>query len=117
MARHPLSDRFHQILKELGDLHDLKQLDYGSADDPFANVRSSRDFGISPWVGALVRGNDKMKRLQKKAREGHLANEPAIDSFRDLAVYAIIALVLYEEDEGLLPQEETNGTAAEQRQE
>ncbi len=97
--RHHLSARFHQILRGLGDLHDLKQLDYGAADDPFANIRSSADFGIRPWVGALVRGNDKMKRLQKLSREGNLANEPAVDSFRDLAVYAIIALVLFEEEE------------------
>jgi hypothetical protein len=101
LTRHPLSTRFHQVLRGLGDLHDLKQQDYGTADDPFANVRSSQDFGIRPWVGALVRGNDKMKRLQKLAREGSLANEPAVDSFRDLAVYAIIGLVLYEEEMGL----------------
>lgn len=103
--RHHLSARFHQILQSLGDLHDIKQLDYGAADDPFANVRSSRDFGILPWVGAMVRGNDKMKRLQKFAREGSLANESVVDSFLDLAVYAIIGLVLYEEGEGLLPEE------------
>ena len=113
--RHRLSVRFHQLLKTMGGLHDLKQLDYGAADDPFANVRSSQDFGIRPWVGALVRGNDKMKRLQKKAREGSLANEPAIDSFLDLAVYAIIALVLFEEEEGLLPEEATHHDPAEKR--
>jgi len=71
-----------------------------------AAAGSSRDFGIRPWVGAMVRGNDKMKRLQKFAREGSLANEPVVDSFRDLAVYAIIGLVLYEADEGLLPTQE-----------
>ena len=48
-------------------------------------------------MGALVRGTDKIKRLQKFAREGQLANESVEDSFRDLAVYAIIGLVLYEE--------------------
>lgn len=104
--RHRLSERFHQLIERMGDLHDIKQLDYGAADDPFANVRGSKDFGIRPWVGAMVRGNDKMKRLQKLAREGSLANEPAIDSFLDLAVYAIIGLVLFEEEEGLLPTEE-----------
>ena len=114
--RHHLSARFHHILLGLGDLHDLKQQDYGAADDPFSNVRSSRDFGILPWVGAMVRGNDKMKRLQKFAREGSLANESVVDSFRDLAVYAIIGLVLYEEGEGLLLEEVPHNDPAEQRQ-
>lgn len=114
--RHPLSVRFHQLLKIAGDLHDIKQLDYGAANDPFANVRGSRDFGVRPWVGALLRGNDKMKRLQKLAREGNLANEPAVDSFLDLAVYAIIGLVLFEEEEGLLPEEVAHGQPTEQRQ-
>jgi hypothetical protein len=45
----------------------------------------------------MVRATDKVRRLQKFAREGKLANEAVEDSFRDLAVYAVIALVLYEE--------------------
>jgi hypothetical protein len=45
----------------------------------------------------MVRANDKIKRLQKYAREGNLSNESARDSFMDLAVYALIALVLHEE--------------------
>jgi hypothetical protein len=99
-ARHPSSARFHEILEENGELHDQKQKDYGRGDDPFANVRASTEWGMPGWVGAMVRANDKMKRLQKFARDGTLANEGVIDSFRDLAVYAIIAQVLYEQDQG-----------------
>jgi len=97
--RHPLSQRFHEILDELGELHDRKQQDYGVENDPFANVRSSEAFGIPGWVGAALRGNDKMKRIQAFALKGALANESLEDSLRDLAVYAIIALVLLEEGE------------------
>src|SRR5207245_10917894 len=46
LARHPNSARFHQILKELGELHDKKQADYGRGDDPFANVRASTEWGV-----------------------------------------------------------------------
>ena len=95
--RHPASARFHAILKELGDLHDKKQADYGRATDPFANVRASEEWGIPAWVGAMVRATDKVRRLETFARRGSLANESAVDSFADLAVYAVIALVLYEE--------------------
>lgn len=97
-GRHPNSARFHEILRELGELHDRKQQDYGSDKDPFANVRASTDWGIPPHVGALVRLNDKVKRLQAFARKGSLANESAEDSMRDIAVYAVIALVLYEQE-------------------
>jgi hypothetical protein len=100
MERHPSSERFHEILKELGDLHDKKSLDYGRAHDPFANVRASEDFGVPPWIGALIRLNDKVKRLQAFAIKGSLANESVDDSLRDIAVYAAIALVLYEQESG-----------------
>lgn len=92
----PSSARFHKILEELGKLHDSKQSDYGRSGDPFANIRASEEWGISPWVGALVRLNDKVRRLQSFALKGTLANESAEDSMRDIAVYAVISLVLYE---------------------
>ncbi len=91
------SERFHEILKELGELHDRKQADYGTSADPFANVRASVAFGVPAWKGCMMRANDKMVRIQKAAREGKLANEALDDSLRDLAVYAIIGLCLWEE--------------------
>src|SRR3990172_3802651 len=95
---HPASQRFHEILRELGALHNKKQADYGTDTDPFANVRGSTEWGVPAWVGALVRANDKIKRLQSFARKGVLANESVQDSLRDLAVYAVISLVLYEQE-------------------
>jgi hypothetical protein len=105
LANEPLkgSALFHDILRSLGELHDRKQADYGSTGDPFRNVRNSEDFGIPAWVGAIVRANDKMRRLQTASeqvlagQDVSLKNESIIDSFRDLAVYAIIAEVLYRE--------------------
>ena len=96
--RHPNSARFHQLLKEIGELHDRKQADYGRGDDPFANVRSSTEWGVPAWVGAMIRLNDKVRRLQTLATKGALANEAATDSLQDIAVYALIALVLYEQE-------------------
>jgi hypothetical protein len=45
----------------------------------------------------VIRANDKMARLQTFVRRRQLRNESVEDSLRDLAVYAVIALVLYEE--------------------
>lgn len=86
-------------------MHDRKQTDYGRTEDPFSNVRASIDFGVPGWIGAVIRANDKMKRLQKAAVQyletGQItmANESVVDSFDDLGVYIAIARVLYEEEE------------------
>lgn len=98
MPRHPLSTKFHALLKEAGDLHDLKQKDYGQDHDPFSNVRASEDFGVPGWVGCMMRGNDKMRRIQKAAVGQELNNESLRDSLMDLAVYSLIAVVLLEEE-------------------
>lgn len=95
---HPNSQKFHDLLKEAGDLHDSKQTDYGNPTDPFNNLRGSLDWGIEPWVGACVRMNDKVKRLQAYVRNGSLKHESARDSLMDIAVYALIAIVLLEEE-------------------
>jgi hypothetical protein len=87
-------------MDELKALHLQKQADYGRANDPYANVRGSLEWGIRPWVGAMYRAGDKIKRIQKYAATGKLANEAVVDSFKDLAVYAVIALVLWEEENG-----------------
>ena len=96
--RHPNSARFHTLLAELGTLHDRKQVDYGRGDDPFANVRASEEWGMAPWIGAMIRLTDKVRRLQAFAIKGTLANEGVEDSLKDIAVYAIIALVLFEQE-------------------
>lgn len=88
----------------MGKLHDLKQKDYGRLNDPFSNVRSSEDFGVPGWVGGMVRANDKMRRIQKAAGQAvngevvSLSNESLEDSLLDLAVYSIISLVLYRQE-------------------
>jgi hypothetical protein len=89
---------FLQVVDEIVALHHKKQADYGKSHDPFANVRASEDFGIPGWVGCMTRANDKMKRLQKAAKGGTMSNESVEDSLLDLAVYAIIGLVLYREN-------------------
>lgn len=96
-------ERFHELLKELGELHDRKQEDYGREEDPFANVRGASEWGVSPWVGAMVRAQDKVRRLQKYARTGTLTNEGVRDSFMDLAIYSLIGLRLWEEEHQELP--------------
>lgn len=94
---HSRTKRFLEVMEELKALHIAKSSDYGSDKDPFANLSSATEFGVEPWVGAMIRLNDKVKRLQAFAKKGSLANESVDDSLRDISVYAAIAVVLYEE--------------------
>jgi hypothetical protein len=90
---------FEKVLQEIHDLHTKKQSDYGRPEqgDPFANVRASEDFGIPGWLGAVIRANDKVRRIQKYARGGTMINESVEDSLLDAAVYFMIALCLFRE--------------------
>src|SRR5438128_1051809 len=90
---------FDEIIEELRGLHWQKNKDYGTDHDPYQNVRGSQDWGVAPWVGAMVRLSDKIRRLQKYALDGVLANEGAEDSLRDIAVYAVIALDLWRQEQ------------------
>ncbi len=91
------NERFWFKLAQVAELHIRKAHDYGAGDDPLANVRASQEFGIPPWVGVAIRMNDKMIRIKSMLAKGELENEPIEDSFLDIAVYALIALILYEE--------------------
>ena len=95
--RHPSSQRFHEILQELGELHDQKSIGYGTDEDPLANVRSSEEWCVPAWTGCMIRAQDKIRRLQAFSQKGELPFEAIEDAFRDLAVYSIIGLILFEE--------------------
>lgn len=99
ISSHDQTLRFYELLGNMGLLHAVKQQDYGRTQDPFANVRASEEWGMAPWIGAMVRLNDKVRRLQMFAQRGDLANESAEDSMLDIAVYALIALLLYRDDQ------------------
>ena len=95
---HKSSCEFYQRLVEAAELHAKKQRDYGTGEDPFANVRATEKFGIPAWVGVAIRMNDKITRIQSMVKKGSLANESVEDSLLDIGVYAIIALVLRQQD-------------------
>lgn len=95
---HPHTERFLQIMDELKALHAAKSKDYGSGKDPLANLTASAEFGVPPWIGVMIRLNDKVTRLKSFAEKGSLANESVEDSLRDISVYSALCLVLYEEE-------------------
>ena len=87
---------FVAILKEVVELHARKCADYGSEEDPYANVSDSAHWGVDPWVGAAIRMSDKERRLKQYATTGTLSNEGVRDSLIDNCVYPIIRTLLYD---------------------
>jgi len=90
-------EHYKRILEEIRTLHEAKGADYGSDEDPFANLRASEQFGLPAWVGVAIRMQDKMTRIQSFVRKGFLENESVEDSFLDLANYAMLGLALMRE--------------------
>jgi len=84
-------------LDEMRQMHIAKAHDYGTDQDPLSNLRASAQFGVEPWVGAVIRMNDKVTRIASLCQKGTLKNESVEDSLLDIAAYALLALVLLDE--------------------
>ena len=96
--RHPSSTAFVDLLREMQRLHESKSLDYGSEEDPLANIRQGADFvGFEPWRGCMVRIADKVQRLKTFCRTGRLVHEGVRDTLLDLSAYSLLAIVLFDE--------------------
>ena len=109
--------RFFALLSEMAEMHSVKAFSYGIhdaedegfIDDPLAAPRySSPDFGIDSWVYALMRANENMRRLQAQAITNHPRKNAMRDCFIDLASHALVALILWEEDQGM-PEDAIDG--------
>jgi len=105
MRGHP---RFYEVLQELAQLHNAKNTDYATQADPLMNF--TRRAEIELKFGTITEGrpatkvaiNDLLKQLTagmsllQKGETGKVEGVP--DRLKDTAVYAILALILYEEN-------------------
>ena len=91
--------RFYKLLEEIAELHSRKNHDYAKTSEPLSNFTRSRALGVEPWRGVLVRMSDKWSRIEQLAGGKKAKNESLRDSLVDLAVYALIDVLLLE-DEG-----------------
>lgn len=91
--------KFNQMLDELKDLHERKNNNYSSDNDPLANLRMCKQMGVSPVVGVVLRLGDKYSRLCELSKgKKDLVGESMKDTFRDMAVYALLAMMLLDEE-------------------
>lgn len=91
-----IEPRMAQIIREMLETSRRKGHDYGNK-DPYANIRACEAMGIPAWQGVTIRLQDKMARVASLAAKGTLKNEAIEDTFLDIAVYAIIARIMFEE--------------------
>ena len=95
------SKRFYEILDVIKELHDKKRHDYGANEDIFANFRLSELSGISAWQGSVVRMGDKYARISNFIKKGEFKfkEEGIKDTLMDMAIYSLITMILFEEEE------------------
>lgn len=93
---------FHQILRNMGEVHDRKNSDYANSDtDRYKNFRLCEMAGISAFDGCLTRLSDKFARVMNLAEKARRDEGPAVrdesieDTLLDMANYAVIALILH----------------------
>lgn len=96
-----LSRRYYEVLEEMIAIHDRKRHDYADSEDIFQNFRTSEMMGLPAWKGVCIRLGDKFSRIMGFAKKEKLEvkDESIRDTLIDMANYAIITLVLYEESQ------------------
>ena len=113
----PESKRFIELLDEIKDLHKRKNDGYAGkgATDPWANFRMAEMLGISAFEGCLVRMSDKYIRVCNLSKDptNEQVGEAITDTLMDLAVYSLIAICLFEEEDFgkvVVPTDLSDGT-------
>ena len=100
MAR---NKEFDDALDELKMLHDAKNHDYATEENPYKNLEGVSRIGIEPWRGIVIRLMDKFERVEQYCTNGELAikSEGMEDTFKDIAVYSTLAMILFRKSENL----------------
>jgi hypothetical protein len=92
---------FYKLLNQMAELHSCKNHDYAGTKDPLKNLRACERLNLEPFLGVLVRLQDKWSRLEEFVNSGQLMvkNESVIDTLMDNAVYSLLAIILYKEQQ------------------
>ena len=100
---------FDDALDELKMLHDAKNHDYATAENPYKNLEGVARIGIEPWRGIVIRLMDKFERVEQYCRSGELAikSEGIEDTFKDIAIYSTLAMILFRKQQDDATQELT----------
>ena len=89
--------RFYALLDKIKELHNKKNSDYATTEDPFSNFRACERIGVPAWKGCLVRMSDKWDRINNLCKKTAEVDESMEDTLLDLSVYALICILLRED--------------------
>ena len=94
------SPAFYELLGDMAELHSRKNHDYAGTGNPLRNFYKSREQGIEPWRGVMIRLSDKWSRLESFCRQNKLEvkDESIEDTLMDNAVYSLLAIILRREE-------------------
>ena len=93
--------RFYELLEEIAETHSVKNHDYASSDDPLSNFKEvATATGLEPFDVIHQFCATKMARIKqlKLKKKNLVKGEGMDDSLKDLAVYALLGVVLLEEE-------------------
>jgi len=91
------NSKFNDLLEDIAKLHDKKNTDYASVEDPLKNLKGCTRLGLSPLTGTVIRMQDKWQRIENYFLNGNLVNESVRDAFIDNAVYSLMAVLILDE--------------------
>jgi len=64
--------RFYEIIEQMKELHSRKNHDYAGTSDPLKNLRACERLELRPFMGVMVRLQDKWSRLEEFVKSGQL---------------------------------------------
>lgn len=93
---HPM---FYELLEQMADLHSRKNHDYAGTKNPLHNLKASERINIDPFIGVMIRLQDKWSRLESFLQSGEfkVKDESVEDTLMDNAVYSLLAIILRRE--------------------
>ncbi len=90
---------FYKLLDQMAELHSKKNHDYAGTSDPLKNLRACTRLELDPFIGVMVRLQDKWSRIEEfvKSKTLLVKNESVEDTLMDNAVYSLLAIILLRE--------------------
>ena len=90
---------FYGLLDQMAKLHSRKNHDYAGTSDPLKNLRACTRLELDPFIGVMVRLQDKWSRIEEfvKSKTLLVKNESVEDTLMDNAVYSLLAIILLRE--------------------
>jgi hypothetical protein len=93
--------KFQVLVDELLKLHNDKNNDYATDEDPLSNLRGAVRLGVNPVTGVVLRLTDKWARIEQLIKGKSPKNESLRDSLMDNAAYSLLAIILLDEQDAL----------------